>query len=107
MSARLPLVDLHRHFEDSIRPSTILEIARREAHPLASAVRPRDLMVAHEHGVPVSLNTDNPQVSAVTLAHEHRLAQQMAGLTDEQLAAIAHRAVAASFVPQQPEPDLQ
>lgn len=46
---RPPMVELHRHLEGSIRSSTILQLAQRDGHPLASAARPRDLMVADEH----------------------------------------------------------
>ncbi|MEJ7648737.1 MAG: adenosine deaminase [Nakamurella sp.] len=60
--------------------------------------RAHPVKVLHEHGVPVTLNTDNPRVSGVPLAHEHRLAQLVAGLSDEQLAAIARQALTASFV---------
>jgi adenosine deaminase len=46
---RLPLVDLHRHLEGAVRSSTIIEIARRENHPvLAAAARPRDLLTTTE-----------------------------------------------------------
>lgn len=64
------------------------------------SLRAHPVRVLHEHGVPVTLNTDNPRVSAVTLASEHRLAQQVTGLDDEQLSAIAHQALASSFVPE-------
>lgn len=43
---RRPLVDLHRHLEGAVRVSTVLELARRERHPLATAARPRDALVA-------------------------------------------------------------
>lgn len=46
--SRLPLVDLHRHLEGSVRTSTILEVARRDGHHLAAASHPRDLLVATE-----------------------------------------------------------
>lgn len=52
----------------------------------------------HEHGVPVTLNTDNPRVSAVTVVTEHRKAQAYTGLSDEQLDAIARQALASAFV---------
>lgn len=41
-----PLIDLHRHLEGAIRSSTFLDVAARDGHPLASAERPRDLLVA-------------------------------------------------------------
>lgn len=43
-----PLVDLHRHLEGAVRTSTIIELARREDHPIARAVDPRRLLVADE-----------------------------------------------------------
>jgi adenosine deaminase len=55
--------------------------------------------VLHERGVPVTLNTDNPRVSAVTLAQEHETARLRTGLDDEQLAAIAQQALDSTFVP--------
>ncbi|MFI5494988.1 adenosine deaminase [Actinoplanes sp. NPDC051859] len=42
----LPLIDLHRHLEGSIRSSTFLDLARRDGHPFAQADRPRDELVA-------------------------------------------------------------
>jgi adenosine deaminase len=42
------LIDLHRHLEGAVRVSTILELARREGHPIATAPRPRDLLVADD-----------------------------------------------------------
>jgi adenosine deaminase len=41
-----PLIDLHRHLEGAIRSSTFLDVAARDGHPLASADRPRELLVA-------------------------------------------------------------
>lgn len=62
--------------------------------------RAHPVKVLHEHGVPVTLNTDNPRVSAVTLAHEHRIARLIAGLSEQQAAAIARQALTSSFVPE-------
>ena len=48
MTERLPLIDLHRHLEGSIRTSTVLDIAVRTGHPLAALERPRAALVADE-----------------------------------------------------------
>lgn len=48
MSARLPLIDLHRHLEGSIRSSVVLDIAASAGHPLARLSRPRSALVAEE-----------------------------------------------------------
>lgn len=58
-------------------------------HPVRTLLR---------HGVPVTLNTDNPRTSATTLRHEYDLAATLAGLTDEDLTAVARHSLAASFL---------
>ncbi|NEA35803.1 adenosine deaminase [Streptomyces sp. SID13031] len=42
----LPLIDLHRHLEGSIRTSTVLDIAARTGHELATRPAPRTALVA-------------------------------------------------------------
>lgn len=51
-----------------------------------------------EHGVPVTLNTDNPRVSNVTLSQEYSMAGRLAGLTDIELLELARQSVRASFI---------
>ena len=58
-------------------------------HPAATLLR---------HGVPVTLNTDNPRASGTTLPREYDLAAARAGLTEEDLSAVARHSVAASFL---------
>lgn len=58
-------------------------------HPAAALLR---------HGVPVTLNTDNPRASGTTLAREYAVAAALAGLTDEDLTAVARNSAAASFL---------
>jgi adenosine deaminase len=58
-------------------------------HPLRTLLR---------HGVPVTLNTDNPRTSATTLPREYDLAARLAGLTEDDLTAIARHSLAASFL---------
>jgi adenosine deaminase len=60
-----------------------------EQHPLRTMLH---------NGVPVTLNTDDPRVSSTTLAHEYDLAAALAGLTDDDLSAIAQHSLAASFI---------
>ena len=42
----LPLIDLHRHLEGSIRTSTVLDVAARTGHELARRSKPRTALVA-------------------------------------------------------------
>jgi adenosine deaminase len=48
-------------------------------------------------GVAVTLNTDDPRVSNVTLSQEHQIARTLVGLTEDQLATVARQSVAAAF----------
>ncbi|WP_328321424.1 adenosine deaminase [Kribbella sp. NBC_00382] len=42
----LPLIDLHRHLEGAVRTSTVLDVAARTGHELASRSKPRTALVA-------------------------------------------------------------
>jgi adenosine deaminase len=53
--------------------------------------------ILHEHGVPVTLNTDNPRVSGVSVAHEHHAARVHTGLSEKQLDTIAMQALTSAF----------
>lgn len=48
-------------------------------------------------GVPVTLNTDDPRVSNVTLSQEHGLALSRVGLSVHQLDTLARRSETAAF----------
>jgi adenosine deaminase len=48
MVNRLPLVDLHRHLEGSIRTSTVLDVAERTGHELVRRTAPRAALVADD-----------------------------------------------------------
>jgi adenosine deaminase len=47
--------------------------------------------------VAVTVNTDNPRVSDVTLSQEHALARYATGLADEQLRLVARQSATAAF----------
>lgn len=48
-------------------------------------------------GIGVTVNSDDPGVSGITLGHEYRVAVTRCGLTRAQLAAAVHRAATAAF----------
>jgi adenosine deaminase len=58
-------------------------------HPVRTLLR---------HGVRVTLNTDNPRASNVTLSHEYGVAAAHAGLSPAEVETIAQNAAQASFV---------
>ena len=59
-----------------------------ERHPV------RELLAA---GVPVTLNTDDPRASNVTLTHEHDIAVSRVGLTPDQVSLMAKQSESAAF----------
>lgn len=64
-------------------------VASYEEHPLA------ELM---ERGLRVTLNTDDPSISGIDLAHEYRVAREKLGLSDDDLTTLQRNALAAAFL---------
>src|ERR1700674_3488240 len=52
-----------------------------------------------DHGLMVTVNTDDPVMFSTTLSHEYQLAQQTFGFTDEHLRELARNSFEASFLP--------
>jgi aminodeoxyfutalosine deaminase len=52
-----------------------------------------------DHGLMITLNTDDPAMFNTSLAREYQLAQEHFGFTDEQLRELARNSFEASFVP--------
>jgi aminodeoxyfutalosine deaminase len=52
-----------------------------------------------DHGVMITLNSDDPAMFGTTLAHEYQLAQNTFGFTDEHLRELARNSFEASFLP--------
>ena len=51
-----------------------------------------------QHGIEVTLSTDDPGVSAINLAHEYDVAKNVIGLNQEQLAQLQRNAVSQAFL---------
>ena len=66
-------------------------IAALADHPLKSYI---DL------GLMLTLNTDDPDLFGATLVGEYQIAQQVVGLTDDQLQRLAMNSFEASFLPE-------
>jgi aminodeoxyfutalosine deaminase len=52
-----------------------------------------------DHGVMITLNSDDPAMFGTTLPREYQLAQQLFGFTDEHLRELARNSFEASFLP--------
>ncbi len=68
-----------------------------EAHPLK---------VFLEHGIPATLNTDDPGISAITLPYEYTIAAPRAGLSEAQILQAQKNALEVAFLSQQGKKDL-
>jgi adenosine deaminase len=71
----------------NVQTSTVPDYAR---HPIRQFV---------EHGLLVTLNTDDPGISAIDLRHEYEVAAPAAGLSAEQIRQIQLNAVTTAFLP--------
>lgn len=68
-----------------------------QSHPLPALLA---------RGLAVTLNTDDPSISGIDLAHEYRIAQEELGLGEEDLRKMQENAVAAAFLSPEERDDL-
>lgn len=59
-----------------------------------------------DHGVMITLNTDDPALFGTTLSNEYQLAQETFGFTDEHLRELARNSFEASFLPAEKKLEL-
>ena len=59
-----------------------------------------------DHGLMITVNTDDPAMFGTTLSHEYQLAQQAFGFTDEHLRELARNSFEASFLPAEKKLDF-
>lgn len=104
----MPLIDLHRHIDGSVRLATILELGKEhgiEANLTSNvqtstvadlAVHPlRDML---SRGLLASINTDDPGVSAIDLPYEYEVAAPAAGLSRQQIHQAQANALETAFL---------
>jgi adenosine deaminase len=83
---------IERNIPLEICPTSNLQtstVASYAAHPLPALLRA---------GVIVTLNSDDPGISAIDLPHEYRIAQQALGLTSAELRQIQHNGLEVAFL---------
>ncbi len=51
-----------------------------------------------EHGIPATINTDDPGISAIDIAYEYEMAVTKVGLNMEQVRQAQHNALAVAFL---------
>ena len=59
-----------------------------------------------DHGIMITLNTDDPSLFGTTLSREYQLAQETFGFTDEHLRELARNSFEASFLPDEKKLEL-
>lgn len=70
----------------NVQTSTVPDLA---SHPLPALLA---------RGLTVTLNTDDPSISGIDLAHEYRIAEEALGLAEADLRRLQENAVAAAFL---------
>jgi len=78
----------------NVQTSTVPDLA---SHPLPELLA---------RGVAVNLNTDDPSISGIDLAHEYRVAQESLKLGEDDLRRLQENAVAAAFLTPEERADL-
>jgi len=80
-------IGIESNLTSNVQTSTVQDYA---VHPVRRFV---------EWGLPVTLNTDDPGISAINLRHEYEVAAPAAGLSPEQIRQIQRNAVEVAFLP--------
>lgn len=70
----------------NVHTSTVPDL---RSHPLPALL---------ERGLSVTLNTDDPSISGIDLAHEYRVAREEIGMTEDDLRRLQENALAAAFL---------
>jgi adenosine deaminase len=79
-------VAIEANLTSNVQTSTVPDYA---SHPLRRFL---------ERGLLATINTDDPGISDITLAHEYEVAAPAAGLAPEQIRQAQRNAVAAAFL---------
>lgn len=78
----------------NVQTSTVPDL---RSHPLPALLA---------RGLAVTLNTDDPSISGIDLAHEYRVAQEELGLDEDDLRRMQENAVAGAFLTREERDDL-
>ena len=79
-------VGIESNFTSNVQTSTVSDYA---SHPLK---------VFLEHGIPATINTDDPGISAIDISYEYKMAVEQVGLSVEQVRQAQENALAVAFL---------
>jgi adenosine deaminase len=89
------LVGIEVNLTSNVQTSTVPDYA---SHPARTFL---------EHGLLVTLNTDDPGISAIDLAHEYEVAAPAAGLSPEQIHQAQHNGLEVAFLSEEEKQELR
>lgn len=78
-------VGIESNLTSNVQTSTVPDYA---SHPLKTFL---------EHGIPATINTDDPGISAIDISYEYQMAVEQVGLSVEQVNKAQHNALEVSF----------
>jgi aminodeoxyfutalosine deaminase len=99
------------HGLSAMRDSELLEIMAQKQVPLeicissnlrtgaCPSMQEHPVRKFFDHGLMITLNSDDPAMFQTTLNHEYEIAQQEFGFTEEHLRELARNSIEASFLP--------
>lgn len=79
-------IGIESNLTSNVQTSTVPDYA---SHPLKTFL---------EHGIPATINTDDPGISAVDISYEYRMAVEKVGLSREQVRQVQMNALEVSFL---------
>jgi adenosine deaminase len=79
-------IGIESNLTSNVQTSTVPDYA---SHPLKTFL---------EHGIPATINTDDPGISAIDIAYEYEMAVTKVGLNMEQVRQAQHNALAVAFL---------
>ena len=79
-------VGIESNLTSNVQTSTVPDYA---SHPLKTFL---------EHGIPATINTDDPGISAIDISYEYQMAVEQVGLSLEQVRQAQKNALAVAFL---------
>ena len=87
-------IGIESNLTSNVQTSTVLAYA---SHPLKTFL---------EHGIPATINTDDPGISAIDISYEYQIAVEQVGLSLEQVRQAQRNALAVAFLTEEEKQEL-
>ena len=87
-------IGIESNLTSNVQTSTVPDYA---SHPLKTFL---------EHGIPATINTDDPGISAIDISYEYKMAVEKVGLSVEQVRQAQKNALAVAFLSEEEKQTL-